>query len=377
MFYDLNVPYTTNHAELQRTLAFLAELGYSTVALNHTISGKLPPDLTSPIPHPLPFPTPPRLRILTRITLDLSTPATTPRLPALLPHYHLLALAPTTPQTLTLACQAANVSLISLDLTSTRLFILPRKTLSLAIQNGIRFEIRYGAGVLDGAGGGGAARRNLISNATALVRATQGRGIVVSSEAGRALACRGPWDVGNLAEGWGLSGERGREAVGRAAMGVVARAEAMRGGWRGVIDVVHGGEKPVEARVAKGAAQGGLKGKGKDKGKQVRQGKAEDEAAKGIGKRKAEVLEEDQNGEEKPVSKRELKRRAKKARTEAAAGTNGEQAASTEVLEGTSAARTVDAAGNSQHATNGTPPAEATDGENLRNETEALEAQGG
>lgn len=62
MFYDLNVSWTRNDSELQRTLAFLAEcksvphhsqpaqllnlaVGYNVVALNHTISGKLPADL--------------------------------------------------------------------------------------------------------------------------------------------------------------------------------------------------------------------------------------------------------------------------------------------------------------------------------------------
>ncbi|MCJ1284975.1 hypothetical protein MMC26_004312 [Xylographa opegraphella] len=295
MFHDLNVPYTSNHAELQRTLTFLAELGYNTIALSHTINGKLPTDLTSPIPTPLPFATPPGLRILTRLTLTLLSPASTPRLPSLLPHYDLLALRPTTPQTLLTACQSPATHLVSLDLTTTRLFPLPRKTLALAVQNGIRFEISYAAAVLDNGGpGGGMARRNLISNATALVRATQGRGIVVSSEARTALACRGPWDVGNLAGGWGLGGERGREAVGREARVVVVRAEGIRGGWRGVVSVVAGGER--------GVAKGEAERAGREKGKS--------------GKRKAEVLEVEKAEEEKPVSKREMKRRAKKARQE-------------------------------------------------------------
>ena len=155
------------------------------------------------------------------------------------------------------------------------------------------------------------ARRNLISNATALVRATQGRGIVVSSEARSALACRGPWDVGNLAAGWGLGGERGREAVGREARGVVVRAEAMRGGWRGVVSVVDGGVR----EVAKG--EGGATGKGKEKN----------------GKRKAEVVEEGRAEEEKPLSKREVKRRAKRARLEAA----GREAAPGDKVQGGSA----------------------------------------
>ena len=45
MFYDLNVPWSASDKQLPRTLAFLAELGYNVVALNHVISGKLPADL--------------------------------------------------------------------------------------------------------------------------------------------------------------------------------------------------------------------------------------------------------------------------------------------------------------------------------------------
>ncbi len=45
MFYDLNVPYSANEAHLSRTLAFISELGYNVVALNHSIVGKLPPQI--------------------------------------------------------------------------------------------------------------------------------------------------------------------------------------------------------------------------------------------------------------------------------------------------------------------------------------------
>ncbi|MCJ1435917.1 hypothetical protein MMC27_005293 [Xylographa pallens] len=70
----------------------------------------------------------------------------------------------------------------------------------------------------------------------------------------------------------------------------------MRGGWRGVVSVVVGGEKDI--------AKGNADGAGKEKEKN--------------GKRKAEVLEEGKG--EKPVSKREMKRRAKRARQEAHGG---------------------------------------------------------
>jgi len=48
MFYDLNVPWSPNDPQLPRTLAFLHELGYNVVALNHSISGKLPAQIVCP-----------------------------------------------------------------------------------------------------------------------------------------------------------------------------------------------------------------------------------------------------------------------------------------------------------------------------------------
>lgn len=143
--------------------------------------------------------------------------------------------------------------------------------------------------------GTGEQRRNLISNATQLIRATRGRGIVISGEAGRALACRGPWDVVNLAAGWGLGRERGVEALQREARSVIIGAEMRKSSFRGAVDVVFGGVKGEDKK-------GGVEGKGKDQVKQS-------------GKRKAE---DNEMGEEveKPLSKREMKRRKKKARME-------------------------------------------------------------
>lgn len=163
-----------------------------------------------------------------------------------------------------------------------------------ALQRGVKFEICYGSGILNS--DGGASRRNLISNATQLIRATRGRGIVISSEAKRALACRGPADIVNLAVLWGLGQERGMEAVGNEARSVVVQAEMKRRSFRGVIDVVYGGQKPD--RVPEHPA----------KGKQAK------------GKRKADVLEDKAGGGNttpKPISKREQKRQANKARLDA------------------------------------------------------------
>ncbi len=264
-------------------------MGYNTIALNFTVTGRLPGKISNQIPDPLPFTIPKSLHIIRRCTLPLSDPSQYHRLRTLSPAYDLLAVRPDDEKSLQQACKTLECDLISLDLSTRFNFYFKHTMIASALQRGVKFEICYGPGVLNN--DGGASRRNLISNATQLIRATRGRGIVISSEARRALACRGPADVVNLAVLWDLGQEKGMEAVGKGARSVVVQAEMKRRSFRGVIDVVYGGEKP-EKESAKG-----------------NQGK---------GKRKADVLEEkeagDENAQPKQVSKREQRRQAKKAR---------------------------------------------------------------
>lgn len=274
MFYDLNVPWSTDHAELQRTLSFLAELGYNVVALNHTITGKIQATPPCAIPDPLPFATPPNLRILRRCTINLSDVSQNHRIPQLASSYDLVAVRPTDERTLQQACQNLDIDLVSLDLTVRYPFHFKFKMLGSAVERGIRIELCYAPGL---AGGNAIARRYLISNATALIRATRGRGLIISSEARSAIACRGPWDAINLANVWGLGSERGREALDKEARGVVVTSGLKRTSYRGVVNVINGGSEQVPQ------------------------------------KRKAE---ENKKGAEEKVSKREMKRREKKAKLE-------------------------------------------------------------
>lgn len=294
MFYDLSIPWTTDFTELQRTLNLLAELEYNVVALNHIIRGKVPADISCPIPEKLPFEVPARLKILRRCTLVLSDTSQNHRLSSLSANYDIFALRPTEEKGLLLSCTSLECDLVSLDLTIRYPFHFKFKTLGAAMQRGVRIEICYAAGLTSQ---DPIARRNLISNATSLIRATRSRGIVLSSEAPRAVACRGPWDVINLAAVWGLSQERGREAIGKEARAVIVQAEMKRRSFRGVIDVVYGGEKP-ETRE-----------------------NAQDQSKNGGQKRKAGAISTGPPaaGEEVTISKREKKRRAKAAREESQA----------------------------------------------------------
>ena len=270
-------------------------VGYNSVALDHTVSGQVPANTANQIPSPLPFSVPASLQVLRRCTVHLSDPSQNHRLNSISSVYDIVALRPSTEKCLMLACQAFECDLISIDLSIRYPFYFKHTTLAVALQRGIKFEICYGPGILNS--DGGASRRNLISNATQLIRATRGRGIIMSSEARRALTCRGPADVINMAVLWGLGQERGVEAVGREARSVVMQAEMKRRSYGGVVDVVYGGEKNETLIQEENAAK-------------VKQSKS---------KRKAEVLEnlsEEVGDSPRPISKREQKRKAKKARLE-------------------------------------------------------------
>lgn len=206
---------------------------------------------------------------------------------ALAANYDILALRPVDEKTFQHACNTADCEIISVDLTQRLGFHFKFKTVSEAIKRGVRFEVCYSQGLL----GEPLARRNLISNVTQLVRATRNRGIILSSEAKLAVGCRGPWDVVNLAAVWGLPQDRAHEAITKEARSVVVSARLKRTSFRGVVDVVYGGEKQAASAP---------------KDKLVA---AKEDASK---KRKAETpVESTTDAEEKPISKREQKRRAK------------------------------------------------------------------
>lgn len=184
-----------------------------------------------------------------------------------------------------------------MDLTQRLGFHFKFKMLGQAIERGVRFEICYAPGIL---AVDGAARRNLIGNVVGLIRATRGRGLVMSSEAKTALACRAPSDVINLASVWGLGQERGKDAVCKEARGVTVTAQLKRTSFRGVVDVVYGGEKPEPVTKAPALSKA--------------------EKAEAQKKRKAEAM--NSNGgspagsSPKPVPRREGKRQGKKSKTE-------------------------------------------------------------
>lgn len=254
MLYDLNIPWSLdqNPIELQRTISFLSESGYDTLALNHVITGALPSQITNPIPHPLPFSIPPKTTLLRRCTLLITDPSLNHRLPALAAAYDILALRPTTEKAFLAAClNIPDHSLISLDLTQRFPFHFKPKPLMTAVNRGVLFEICYAQATMEGGG----ARRNFISNCLGIIRATKGRGLVISSEAKGVLGVRAPADVINLMAVWELGREKGMESLSVNPRSLVVNERIKRTSFRGVIAVIDGGEREAGKGILAGAGK--------------------------------------------------------------------------------------------------------------------------
>ncbi|KAI1491763.1 RNase P subunit p30-domain-containing protein [Biscogniauxia mediterranea] len=338
MLYDLNIAWspTTSADDLTRTLRFSASLGYDVVALNHTISPPIPPQVTNPIPE---FPpssssssstdnnknankqntSPPLPTVLRRATLLFSDPSQQHRIPQLASTYDILALRPQTEKAFQAAClNVLEASLISLDLSSRLPFYFRPKPCMAAINRGVRFEVCYSQVLASPAAPppDARARATFIGNVTQLVRATRGRGIVLSSEARGVLGLRAPADVVNLLHVWGLPRERAAEALGPAPRGVVVNEGIKRTGFRGVVDVVgvaarEGQQPPPPKRGDTGAslaATGGKKRKNGSDGENVEAGSTGANIPTAAAAGAAAVEGDEQQQQPPPLSKRQAKK---------------------------------------------------------------------
>ena len=185
----------------------------------------------NPIP-PNPFPDYPHIRFLSRITIQIDDPAAlTSNITTPAKNFDLIAALPTTEKALQWlgSNTTSDFDILSLE-TNQRLPFPPRHNLfTNLIARGIAIEICYAAGVADSA-----ARRNIISNATGIVRGTRGRGLLISSGAGRAADLRGPFDVINFAWFWGVKQEVGMGDGGK----VLLHSRARRETYRGAVQIV-------------------------------------------------------------------------------------------------------------------------------------------
>ena len=297
MLYDLNLAWLpdSSPAQLERTLKFALSLGYDVVGLNHVVSAPIPSNVVNPIPLLTPPPTshpqppnktpsknpptkpPPSASpeklptTLRRATVVIADPAINHRLPAFAAAYDIVAVRPTTEKAFAACCTTmSEFSIISLDLTGFFPFHFHPRTSMAAVSRGIRFEICYAQALSSSSSSASSSsspspstaaadprlRANFVANLAGLVRATKGRGIVLSSEARSALELRGPADVVNLLAVWGLGAEKGKEAQAANPRAIVANEGIKRRGFRGVVDVLQGTDKAPSSLAEDEAGDG-------------------------------------------------------------------------------------------------------------------------
>lgn len=244
-YHDLNLVHTTNIPQLNHTLSFATELGYRTLAIATVVNGNLPskPDVADLTKLRQSHAS---LTLLTRLTLSVSDTSQNHRMSSLQSIYDIIAVRPLNEKSFQHCCTTLECDIISIDLSARLPFLVKFTTVAGAFQRGIRFEICYSPITSNSD-----AKRNLIAGATTLIRATRGRGIILSSEARSALGLRGPHDVMNLAQIWGLEQAKGKESLVEEPGKVVRLAALRRNSYRGVITVVNSGKPTL---VDQGAA---------------------------------------------------------------------------------------------------------------------------
>lgn len=181
-------------------------MGYTVVALNYTVAGKIDP--VTHINPLLAVPTRKDLLILRRLTIVLDESSEkgfglSTQHANQLASYDIIALQPTTANTFSLAClthtqpSPTTAHIISIDAASASPqlpFRMKHTMVRTAIRNGGVFEISY-AGAL---ASDESARRNWWSGAREIVRATKGKGLLLSGGAQIISDLRAPLDAINL-----------------------------------------------------------------------------------------------------------------------------------------------------------------------------------
>ncbi|KAL6303612.1 RNase P subunit p30-domain-containing protein [Sparassis latifolia] len=232
---------------IEARVDLLVHLGYTVFALNQTVSKKVDPkthvnaldSLLSQL----------RRRagavFLKRLTIVLDEESekgfglTTSNATLFTP-YDIIALAPTTATSFSLAClthtlpSPLTAHIICIPLTLPRLpFNLRHTLVRAALKNGAVFEINY-CGALGGEGepGGGesgtSVKRNWWASAREVVRVTKGKGILVSGGAANDADLRAPRDVANLITVLGLPQDVAHDAATKIPQSLILRAQTRR-----------------------------------------------------------------------------------------------------------------------------------------------------
>ncbi|KAG2435185.1 hypothetical protein HXX76_007268 [Chlamydomonas incerta] len=202
----------------------------------------------------------------------------------LLRGYDIVSITPKNERVLHMACTSLEVDVVCLELSSRMNLKLRPPAVKAALRRGVHFEICYAPGLREVT-----ARRNLFCNAQALVRATRGRNILLSSAARTGWEVRSGLELVHMAALFGLSRQQAQDAVRLAPRAVLAHAAARLAG-RGAAAVgtaAPAGAGDVEMGDASAAAGGAGEGAPSDKQQlAARGGSGTSSAAAGAAARK-------------------------------------------------------------------------------------------
>ncbi|KAF4609476.1 hypothetical protein D9613_012325 [Agrocybe pediades] len=243
---------TAELTSIEARIDLLFHLGYTVIAFTQTVHKKVDPKnhvnyLESLIGR---LRTRPGMVYLKRLTIILDADSEKGfglinANASLFNGYDLIALVPTTHNTLSLACLTHSLPtpltahIISLPLTLPRLpYHLKHTLIRTAIKNGAVFEINY-VGALggesepalveaDAAENGPSAKRNWWASTRELVRVSKGKGLIISGGVVVDADFRAPRDVANLIAVLGLAQDAANEASTKTPKSLVLRAETRK-----------------------------------------------------------------------------------------------------------------------------------------------------
>ncbi|KAI4376697.1 hypothetical protein MLD38_014431 [Melastoma candidum] len=269
-FFDLNVPYTADKPGLVKIVAKTLELGYDGAAFNRSFSGvlsdhdrcsivplrsldsllKAAPSLSSSasfhrsLLDVRPSYSDSNFRQYTRLTVHAENVAHAHTLNAgnhVVKSYDLVAVRPLSQAVFDVACEKAEVDIISIDFTEKLSFRIKLPAVKAAIKRGVYFEITYSSLIKDVH-----VRRQFISSAKILVEWTRGRNLIISSGASSVNHVRGPYDVANLMSLIGISMEHAKASISKNCRTLLANALRKKKFYKETIRV----EKVTSEKVA-------------------------------------------------------------------------------------------------------------------------------
>eukprot|EP00933_Yihiella_yeosuensis_P029260 TRINITY_DN22929_c0_g1_i1.p1 TRINITY_DN22929_c0_g1~~TRINITY_DN22929_c0_g1_i1.p1 ORF type:complete len:286 (-),score=60.43 TRINITY_DN22929_c0_g1_i1:57-881(-) len=248
MFWDLSVSWDSKRAAALADLA--VRLGFSGIAYNIVVSGqqvlnlrnhqcpivfpKLPSSSSGPLSSSLgsdlgldakeSHSSLLQFRRLTIVASDEAQVSAASQVVKLRPHYHLVAIRPTSEDAFLLACEKGVCDVISLSLDEKVPFQIRRKDVLTFLGRGGFFELELAPAIRDSG-----RRRAVIGNAEQLLHATRGRNVFLSSAAIDPIEMRSPHDMANFAAVLGLRGELAKKSISQVPFQALQRGVLRRG----------------------------------------------------------------------------------------------------------------------------------------------------